>query len=138
MSAQRLRERYGPWAVVTGASDGIGRTFAEALGRAGVDLVLVARREAALEDVARAIRQRDGVEVIVHAADLARPAGIEGLIDALATREIGLLVAAAGASIRPSIPAGRARSAAWTITSTPSRWRIARATSSSAASRRAT
>jgi len=48
----RLRERYGPWAVVTGASDGIGREFAARLAEAGVNLVLAARRNDLLDEVA--------------------------------------------------------------------------------------
>jgi short-subunit dehydrogenase len=91
-----LRTRYGPWAVVTGASDGIGREIARQLGAAGLDLVLVARREEPLERLAEALRRTEGVEVRVHPADLARPEGPASIAASTAALPVGLLVAAAG------------------------------------------
>jgi short-subunit dehydrogenase len=65
--------RYGPWALVAGASEGLGAAFAEALAARGLSLVLLARRSELLEEVARGVRARHGVEVRTHAVDLARP-----------------------------------------------------------------
>lgn len=91
----RLR-RYGPWAVVTGASDGIGRQFARQLAARGLHLVLVARRKESLEALAAELSQETGVSTLVLAADLSAPAAIEALVAATRPLEVGLLVAAAG------------------------------------------
>ena len=69
------RERYGPWALVAGASDGIGASFASALAARGLDVVLVARRQAALEQLAAEIRAAHRVVVRTIVADLGAPAG---------------------------------------------------------------
>ena len=63
-------ERFGGAALVTGASSGLGREFARALAARGMDLVLVARREQALEEVAAALRSAHGVRVAVVPQDL--------------------------------------------------------------------
>jgi uncharacterized protein len=91
-----LRRRCGPWAVVTGASDGIGCAFAHRLAAAGLDLVVVARRGGVLNALATELSRRFGVEVQVVAADLGQPGGVAEVVDRTRTLEVGLLVAAAG------------------------------------------
>jgi len=92
----RLGAKYGPWAVVTGASDGIGRAIAVELAAAGVSLVLVARRQDALDELARTLRAQHAIDARTVALDLARPGSTEALVDATRALDVGLLVAAAG------------------------------------------
>lgn len=96
MNRTALAQRYGPWAVVTGASDGIGRALARELARHGVSLALVARRRDALDALAEELRRGQGVDVEVVPADLASPRGVAAVVAATAARDVGLLVAAAG------------------------------------------
>ena len=88
--------RYGPWAVVTGASEGIGREFAIDLARRGLNLVLVARREALLHALAADLNQRHGIECRVIAADMADVGAVARLTEQTRALDVGLLVAAAG------------------------------------------
>src|SRR5262245_47660059 len=88
--------RYGPWALVTGASDGIGRAFAHSLAARGVKLVLVARRGALLETLAAELTLEHGIDCRVLAADLARLDEVRRVHEATAGLDIGLIVAAAG------------------------------------------
>jgi short-subunit dehydrogenase len=89
-------ERYGPWAVVTGASDGIGRAFAKHLASFGLNLVLVARRKDALSDLAKELNAAHGVECRVIPADLSDLDASRRLDESTADLDVGLLVAAAG------------------------------------------
>lgn len=89
-------DRYGPWALVTGASDGIGRATALRLAAAGHHVVLSARREAELQAIADEIQRAHGVQTRVVAVDLAEPSGVTALADETAGLDIGLAILAAG------------------------------------------
>lgn len=93
---QRLLARYGPWALVTGASSGIGREIAVLLAQTGFNLVLVARREELLNDLAKGMANQHHVEVQVIPADLADLSAVNKIMQLTQTIDIGLLVAAAG------------------------------------------
>jgi len=94
----RFAARYGPYALVAGASEGIGRAFAEELAAAGLNLVLVARREPPLALLAEALRAAHGIDVRTVPCDLADEAAAESLASSLDGCEIGLLVYNAAAS----------------------------------------
>ena len=89
-------EKYGPWGIVLGGSDGIGAAFARALAARGINLVLVARREDVLEAFAKEVRGRYDVEVLTVPLDLARQDAMARLSAATAELEIGFLIANAG------------------------------------------
>jgi short-subunit dehydrogenase len=93
---ERWRARYGPWAVVTGASDGIGREMALCLARAGLNLVLVARRRSALDEIADDLSAPFEIETLVVDADLTRSAAVDAVLAATDHLDVGLLVACAG------------------------------------------
>ncbi len=88
--------RYGPWALITGASAGIGAEFARQIAARGVNVALVARRQAKLDALAEDLGRRHGVETLTIAADLTDPGFLDTLTGSLATRHIGLLVNNAG------------------------------------------
>ena len=92
-----LRTRYGPWALVVGASEGVGARFAHALGERGVNVVLLARRQEALDEVADQVRATHGVETRTLTIDLTGSDAAVSVLDAVADLEIGLLVYCAGA-----------------------------------------
>jgi uncharacterized protein len=88
-------------ALITGASAGIGATFARQLAAEGYDLALVARRTAALEQIAGEIRSRHAAAVEVITADLTRDADIDAVGQKLASAErLTLLVNNAGFGTR--------------------------------------
>ena len=91
-----LKRRFGPTALITGASDGIGRAFALQLAEQGFDLVLVARRDPVLQELALDLGTRFGVDVRVLAMDLSDPLAVPELMRQTETAPIGLVVAAAG------------------------------------------
>ena len=86
-----LRKRYGPWALVTGASSGIGREIALALGAQGFGVVLSGRNHDRLQELADLIG-----ESVVVAADITTDSGMKALLAETAVRDIGLVVLNAG------------------------------------------
>lgn len=91
---------YGPTAVVTGASSGIGKSFAMLLARRGLNLVLVARRKDRLEALAAELRQHHNISVTVYESDLAKPSAAADIIAATANMDIGLVVSNAGFGLK--------------------------------------
>ncbi len=89
--------RYGPWALIAGASEGTGASFARQLAEKGLNLILVARREGPLEQLADELRETCGVECVTASIDLAREDAAERLSGAAEGREVGLLILNAGA-----------------------------------------
>jgi short-subunit dehydrogenase len=100
--AQRAKfvARYGPWAVVTGASSGIGAEFARQLAERGLSLVLVARRRDKLEALGADLYATHGTEVRVVTCDLADEDGPARLIDEVADLDVGLLINNAGVGLK--------------------------------------
>ncbi len=95
-AALAFTQKYGPWALVTGASDGIGRAFAAELAQRGVHVVLVARRQVQLEQLASLLTAAHGVQCQVVAANLSHPEGVQQVLARTAARDVGLVVSAAG------------------------------------------
>ena len=90
---QSFAQTYGPWAVVAGGSDGTGAAFADDLARRGVNVVLVARRQAVLDELAG----RLPVETRTVSLDLSVDGAASALADATADLDVGLLVYNCGA-----------------------------------------
>ena len=86
-----FRSRYGPWAVVTGGSEGVGLSWSQALARRGINVALVPRREAVLERATARLRDR-GVEVRTLSADITTPGFIERLVSTTTDIDVGLVI----------------------------------------------
>ncbi len=99
-AASDALDRYGPVALVTGASSGIGRSFAEILAARGFDLVLVARRVDRLAETAARLAAAHAIDVAVLGEDLAVPAAPARILDATRDRDIGLIVSNAGFGLK--------------------------------------
>jgi hypothetical protein len=95
-TVMEFRSRYGNWAVVTGASSGIGRAMATELAVRGMNLVLVARSQAVLDQMAGELSSKHSVEVRVLGLDLAVPSSPGRIADQTRDLDVGMLVAAAG------------------------------------------
>jgi short-subunit dehydrogenase len=95
-----FKNTYGPVALVTGASSGIGKSFAEQLAEIGLDLVLVARRAQRMESLAAHLQATHGVALKVCAIDLAEADAAGQIAHATASLDIGLLVSNAGFGLK--------------------------------------
>ena len=92
-----FRDRYGPWAIVAGASEGTGAAFSREIAARGVNVVLVARRPDRLNALAEQIHEASGVETRVVALDLSGLDASAELAAATADLDVGLLIYNAGA-----------------------------------------
>ncbi len=100
--AQTFGARYGPWSLVAGASEGLGRAFAVAAAARGLNVLAVARRRAPLEFLCHELAARYGVEARALPLDLGSEDAFEHLARATTDLDVGLLVYnAAHSSIGP-------------------------------------
>ncbi len=93
---KQFKQKYGPWALVTGATSGIGKAASEQLAQAGLNLVAVARNESNLANLKNELEARYGVQVELIPADLSKADASERIAEKTAGIDIGLLVASAG------------------------------------------
>jgi short-subunit dehydrogenase len=90
------QHKFGPWAIVTGASSGIGKEFARQLAASGLNLILVARRLSLLEELGHQLASQFGVQYRAVGLDLMTDDFLEVLEDATQDLDVGLVVSNAG------------------------------------------
>ena len=95
-----LRDKYGNWALITGASAGIGEEFARRLAAERFNLVIVARRKERLEKLKNELEAKHKIEILIAAIDLLSENYLEELIEIVGERQIGLLINNAGFGYR--------------------------------------
>ena len=94
--SEKWLKKYGPYALVTGASDGIGKAMAHELAHRGLNVILVARNKTKLDDLSRDLETRYNISARVVAIDLSQPAASQALFEETKELDIGLLINAAG------------------------------------------
>lgn len=91
--------KFGPWAIVTGASSGIGKEFARQLAASGLNIVLVARRLALLEEIGHELAKEFGIQYRAIGLDLTDEDCLERLEAATHDLDVGLVVSNAGTGV---------------------------------------
>ncbi len=87
-----FKEKYGPTALVAGASEGLGEAYAHALAARGLDLILIGRRQQPLEETARKITAQFGVKALPVICDLSSEDAVQQISDAIGDRPVDFLV----------------------------------------------
>lgn len=103
MSSQTFLEKYGPWALITGASSGIGAEFCRQLAAKGLNIVLAARRVESMKQIAGELENKHNIKTKVVQVDLSTRDFMDTLAPEISTLEIGLLVNNAGFGISGSL-----------------------------------
>src|SRR5580658_347554 len=102
-----LKKKYGPTALIAGASQGLGAARAHALAAQGLDLILIARRPEPLDEITRELTQKFGVKILPLTVDLAAPDATHRIITAIGEKPVDFLVLNAAAShIGPFLATG--------------------------------
>ena len=94
-----FKEKYGPWALVTGATSGIGEAISDEIASRGINIVLVARKTDELELKAAALKTKYQIDTQIVSADLSTEEGIDKVKTSTKELPIGLLTVAAGLEV---------------------------------------
>lgn len=94
-----LLNRYGAWALVTGASSGIGKSLVHLLADCGFNIILTARNEDKLSEIANTIEKTQGIKAVHFKADLSNHSDVDSLLEFSHQFEIGLVINSAGFGI---------------------------------------
>jgi short-subunit dehydrogenase len=92
----KLTEKYGMWALITGASSGIGKEFAKRLAFEKMNLILAARRKDRLVKLKEELNEKYGVEIVIAPVDLSKSNFMNELREYVGDREVGMLINNAG------------------------------------------
>lgn len=92
-----FRDKYGPWAVIAGATEGTGECYARELAEMGINLVLVSRRQGALDLLGEALKAEYGIAYRAVAQDLTEDGAGLRIVEAAADLDVGLYISNAGA-----------------------------------------
>lgn len=93
---RRLKNKYGQWAIVTGASSGIGFELATQLAKAGLNLVINSRHLDTLQEVEKQLKLLASIDIKIVASDVSANEGIDKIIQETKGLNLGLLVVSAG------------------------------------------
>jgi uncharacterized protein len=96
MNQSKFLKKYGTWAIVTGATDGLGKQFAMKLAAMGFNLVVVARRKNLLDALAHKLNQAYKIDCLAIDLDLSANDAVNALNEKTGHLDIGLIVASAG------------------------------------------
>ncbi|MDT0576285.1 SDR family NAD(P)-dependent oxidoreductase [Croceicoccus sp. F390] len=97
LDSEAFRRRFGPWAVIAGASEGTGECFARKLAETGMNLVLVSRRQAALEKLGAELVEEHRISYRAIAQDLTEDGAGLNIVEATEDLDVGLYISNAGA-----------------------------------------
>ena len=97
-TAKAFAERFGPWAVIAGGSDGIGAAYAREAARRGLNVALIARRAGPLEALGAELTQSFGVQTRAIPVDLTQEDVVARVSTATADLDVGLFVHNAGSN----------------------------------------
>ncbi|HLS97465.1 MAG TPA: SDR family NAD(P)-dependent oxidoreductase [Porticoccaceae bacterium] len=95
--ADNFSEKYGPWALIAGASHGVGMEFARQVAAEGINCVLLSRREATLKAFQAELERDHGIETRVIAADLSKDGAVDTIEAGVRDLDLGLIIYNAGA-----------------------------------------
>lgn len=86
-----LKEKYGEWGIILGATEGVGKAFCEKIAANGMNVVMVGRREEMLKNLGKEIENKYNVKTLVIVADFANPTSVENIFQQTKDLDMGFM-----------------------------------------------